>query len=612
MKRILVALVLALVIATALVAALPFLISSDLVKERLLSGARELTGREVTFRGNPSVSFNPFLGVEILDVAIADADDPSKSLVSMEKMQAQLEVLPALIGQAEITNFRFFRPHFTLTVNTSGISNWVFDKGQFRRHLDQLSAQAGQTDDTAPPPALPPLALGRFEIIDGNVTYSDEISGIDHAITNLNGTVNWPTAQSRFQSDLKGVWRGEQVALNLNAANMMHLLSGKKTDLDFKLQSAPVEASFNGQANIIADLHLAGALSINSPSFNRFAEFLDYSLLDGLFFGEFSASGMVDATPKGASLTGASVSIGGNQSSGLLQWSLGEDEVPKVNGTLAFDSVSLNNFLQAVTQQRSIAASGQTDLPENTPLELDLRLSANTVQMGEITATEFAATLSSAKGVWFLDVGNASLFSGSLIAKLETDFNDLSPKFKLNASASGLDLATLFNALGADTTALSGSMKLKLEAITSGETHYELAKNTNGKVELNVSPATITNLDFARVYEALNQKEFRLTPDDVSGTTTLEELAIEFSIFDGIAWTTDNHLQSNGHKLTLIGNADLYLGGLALRGDLEPLAAQDQTAEEVKRSKRSLFIGGTLMAPLLTRWKLDGRLDSQL
>lgn len=612
MKRIFVAIVLGVMLAIALVAAIPFFISSDLVKERILSEAKELTGRDVTFRGNPSVSFNPFLGIEILDVSIANANDPSKPFVNMEKMQAKLEIFPALIGRAEIRDFRFFRPQFNLRVNSSGVSNWVFDKGQIREQLDQLSTSGGQVDDTQAKAQLPTLPLGRFEIVDGTTNFEDEISGASHNITNLNGVVNWPTAQTLFQSELKGVWRGEQVALTLNAANMMHLLSGKKTDLDFKLVSAPLEASFDGQADMIADLHLVGDLSINSASFNRLADFLEFSLLDGLFFGEFTASGMVDATPTGASLTEASVSIGGSQSSGLLQWSISEDEVPKVNGTLAFDTITLDTFLQAITQQRSIPSASHDQSVVVSPLELDMRLSANNIQLADITATEFAATLSSTKDIWFLDIGNASLFGGSLIAKLETDLNDISPKFKINASAAGLNLSSLFNSLGSNTPGFSGKMKLKLDASTSGETRYELAKNTNGKVELNISPATTTTVDFARLYEALDQKDFRLAPEDVSGSTNLEEFNVEFTVFDGIAWTTDNHLRSDSHKLTLIGNADLYLGGLALRGDLVPLPNQDQSPEEMEALKRRLFIGGTLMAPLLTRWKLDGRLNSQL
>ncbi|MBL4600967.1 MAG: AsmA family protein, partial [Rhizobiaceae bacterium] len=54
-----------LVFITALFLMTPLFISPDTVKDRILSEAENLTGRKMTFRGNTSVSFLPFLGIEI-------------------------------------------------------------------------------------------------------------------------------------------------------------------------------------------------------------------------------------------------------------------------------------------------------------------------------------------------------------------------------------------------------------------------------------------------------------------------------------------------------------------------------------------------------------------
>ena len=85
MKRIVLTGLIVMFVAIAAAVALPFIISSETVRSALLERAREITGREMRFSGDPSVLLNPFLGIEIRDVTFHDSysDADAKPILSM-------------------------------------------------------------------------------------------------------------------------------------------------------------------------------------------------------------------------------------------------------------------------------------------------------------------------------------------------------------------------------------------------------------------------------------------------------------------------------------------------------------------------------------------------
>ncbi|MEM9330579.1 MAG: AsmA family protein, partial [Pseudomonadota bacterium] len=167
MKRLMMMLAVLMLILAGVVASLPMFVSSATVRTYILEHLVGLTGREVTFRGDPSVSFNPFLGIEISDLTISDpmANEGDPPLLDASKVQAQLEIIPALFGQIEISQYLLVRPRLNLKVYSDGNSNWHFKQGNlhdaYQETQDSLQSETSATPVSA--------GLGTFLIDDGTV-----------------------------------------------------------------------------------------------------------------------------------------------------------------------------------------------------------------------------------------------------------------------------------------------------------------------------------------------------------------------------------------------------------------------------------------------------------
>ena len=107
MKRVIVlALCLIGLIAVA-VAAIPFLVSTDLAKRRIAEEIGRLTGRAVSFAGEPRVSFFPHINVELRDISLANPEGMSGDpFLAMDAVVGRVRILPLFLGRTEIAEFR--------------------------------------------------------------------------------------------------------------------------------------------------------------------------------------------------------------------------------------------------------------------------------------------------------------------------------------------------------------------------------------------------------------------------------------------------------------------------------------------------------------------------
>ena len=138
MKRIIAIVGIVACLIAAGILCLPLFLSSDLVRGRILNHLTSLTGSTVSFRGTPTVSFRPFLGIEISDLIVKDphSDEPKANLLQVESIKAKLDFLPALIGNIEISKYQLIRPKLNLTRRANGKSSWNFKSGTLKTALD--------------------------------------------------------------------------------------------------------------------------------------------------------------------------------------------------------------------------------------------------------------------------------------------------------------------------------------------------------------------------------------------------------------------------------------------------------------------------------------------
>ncbi len=72
MRRFAIVLAIIAIIAALSVIAAPWLLSSDIVKQRIASRIEELTGLKTVLKGTPKLSLFPYLEIKLRDVIIAN------------------------------------------------------------------------------------------------------------------------------------------------------------------------------------------------------------------------------------------------------------------------------------------------------------------------------------------------------------------------------------------------------------------------------------------------------------------------------------------------------------------------------------------------------------
>lgn len=587
MRKTIIAICIALLIVAGFIASLPLLLSTETVRSRILSHLNDLTGREVTFRGVPSVSFSPFLGIEITELVVPDltAGDRVEPLLSVERVAAKLNFLPALLGNVEIDEYQLFRPILNMRTRSDGNANWQFSTGALKDAFDSNRAIIDAGDDRSAYSAK----IGTMTIIDGAITYSNEIDGKSENASNVNAALDWPDTNSAMSLDGSAIWRNENVNLDFGVTQPMKLMAGGETDLEIGFQSEPLTYTFSGKANLLADLFIKGEVEASSPSITRLSQFLEFDLGQTGILGEWTASGTLDATAQATLLSEAKIGIDGNFATGLVRLASTEKGAVKLDGTLAFETIDVSNYFSGTSSE----AAEVINRPQSRNLGIDLRISSQSVIAQNVTLENVAAAITMTDGDWKFDIGDASAFGGNIVARLESQKADDANNLILKFSAVDADMEELLSIFGEQKLSLEGTGNVDADLRTRSPFTQLTEMDISGSASLQINSGTLRGIDLPAILQsAATQTSENSDTPEAGGDTGFEELSVKVFLNRSNATISKANIKSNaGADIHLIGNLDFRNGSMALRAQ----EVSDQGPEPER-----LVIGGTLFNPLLS------------
>ncbi|MEL7428736.1 MAG: AsmA family protein [Pseudomonadota bacterium] len=587
MKKLILALAIATLALATLVASLPLVLSTEAVRSRLVSHFEELTGRTVTFRGDPSVSFSPFLGIEISDFTISAGGTlvEEKPLLSAERVTGKLSLLPALVGRIELSSYRLYRPYVFLNGRQDGTKSWRFRTGSLTDAYDSTSASLQNPESASPYTAT----LGNLEIVDGAVEYVDQISGRAEQISNLNGNIAWQNTNSPATISGTAVWRNENIKLTTNASSPMQFLAGGTTTINMDFASEPLTYTFSGDASLLPDLFVRGKLQSSSPSIARLSQVLDVDIGTISIIGEWRASGDLEATPQATLLSNALVSIDGKQGGGVVRLARNTTGALKMDGTLAFDAIDLSSYFKGPRAEVAQAINRE----RSTDLNLDLRLSAKTVTAGAVTLESVASAINLTDGNWKLDIGDSRAFGGSLAARLESTNGAAANAVLLKFSAVDVDMNLLNQVFEREGIALSGRGTVNADLRTMTPITDLRSVPLNGSLEIAATNGQLQGMDLDGLFNSAQSGETingqKASPET---STSFDQFSMKLFLNNSKATISQASVSSTGGKnIQLLGDIDFLNGTIALR-------AQESTGNGPGPER--LMVGGTLTDPLVS------------
>ncbi len=564
-RRIAVIALAAVAVLGVIAAAVPLVLSTDVVKQRIVDQITYLTGRDFTFEGDPSLSLYPYLTVRLHNAVLANADGMgNKPFIEMDTMTGKLEILPLLLGRLEFAQFKLVNPRINLRIDADGHGNWILNQGAIGSQVSKGDKQ-GSTSEIAPPSPLADIKLGRFVIRDGIVNYTDNRSGRQEQLTEVNVSFDWTSTTTAAGGTGSFIWRGEPVKFNGGIDAPLALLAGGSSPLRFAFTAAPLRLSFTGTALQFAGTQLEGDIQLTTPSVRRVVEWMGAPIETGAMLGAGSVAGKINWLGPSVSISDATIELDGNVAEGAISATI-NDGLSSLQGTVAFDSLDLSPYLEAA--RASIAASGPwTSTPLKLPLDqigdVDLRVSTGQLKAGSLTIGRTAATAILKKGRLVVTVGEAQLGDGTAEARLVLDTDSGATTGSTQLKLHDVALSSVLGDL-AGLIAFDGTANGNINVHGHGRNLGDFMGNLAGKARITITDGAFKGVDLASLPAALQHPEGYA----IGGSTAFTTAGCTLAFADGLVTTDDFRAEGRDFTLTLGGHAGLLQPSIAARGVL--------------------------------------------
>lgn len=550
MRRLLFLALVLLIVVGGFAAALPIVLSTAGVKQRIANQLADWTGRRVSFRGNPRVEAFPYVRITIYDVKIGDAkgDEP---FISMASLNSNMRLGPLLLGRVEIAAFNLNNPQIHLRRDRDGSVNWA---------LRQVPRQQRR-----PAPATL-LRLNRISVTDGLITFDDLANGRHESVTATNLTLSWRGAGDPVFGTGSFRWRDQSVQFNGSVADPIALNEGLASTARLAVAAAPFRLSFSGSVSRVSDLQVDGATTISTPSVRHLMTWLGVPAEPAATLGAASIEGKLNWTRPTLVIADAKVELDGNHAEGALAANFSGPR-PRLQGTLAADTLDLSPYLESLRAELTGQGSwvlAPIRVPSLAAVDVDARISAGQVLVGTAQLGDVGVAAGVTNGKVSLDVGEAKFYGGNLTATLSAEMRNATlfgnVEARLSDMPAGVALADFAGIKSIDGT---GAASLRLAG--SGRSWGELARSFAGTARVTLADGSIAGFDLDRVAAALGGKTSgRLA----ARSTKFARAACNLKIADGEITTDDLSAEGDSFRIDLAGAASLFEPDVSGRGTL--------------------------------------------
>lgn len=618
---------------------LPFVLSSDTIRESIAEQLENWTGREVTIAGQAQLSVFPTVSMRLAGVSIAGApgEGSAEALIAMDELAASVRLLPLISGNVEIDRFELVRPRINLLVDAAGRGNWKFDPApQTARSGAGAAAAAGPGE---PGPGAAPqesggsafavraVQIGEFVVRDGQVNYRDARSGRTVSASSINGTMTWPALSSAMRASGDLVWRGEVVKFALRADEPMALASGGGSRSEIMVSGSRGKVAMSGVVSTAVDFAVDGQIDLQVPSLRALARWFDVDLPAGDGLKELSLKSKFLAGGTKFSFPDAMLGLDGNSADGAIVIKLGPVR-PLFQATLAASTLNLTPYLSApaanTTPGAAAPSGGATPAPAQgrpsapgavaggvaggpsglaglTAMDADLRLSAAKTIIGKTELGSSALTAALKDGVLTGQIADVQAFGGQIDGTLGIDGRGAAAIVSANLVAEGISLQPLLTqTLGY--SGLSGTGRIVADLGTRGSSRQDMIQALQGTVQFAGSNGAVQGINLVEAVRALRNGKFgNLLTGAAGGQTKFTAFTSDYRIDNGVARTNNVILEGPDLAMTGAGQADLMTQTLDYRMRARILDSSNvlPTGEKAVLVDLPIIIKGPWQKPLV-------------
>ena len=521
--------------------ALSWFLNRDEVRAAVEAQIRAATGFDLVSGGKATVSIFPTTAVTLEQVGLRDASTTDPAL-TVDELSANLRLLPLLLRRFEIADVTLTRPHILVKRNASGGSNWT----PVIRRLAQ----------TLKPGASMPVSFSEIGIKDGEISYREEGNQTVETVTDVDLSLAWPSISRSFAATGQLDWRGQRIDGSINIADLVAALTGDRSGLRIRVSAAPLKAAFDGAMSNRSVLMAEGTLTADAPSLREALRWMGEDLPEG-GFGRFALKARSTLNGSAIALTNVNVELDGNTAEGVISY--GNDGHRTLQATLAGEAL---DFTPYANQVKLLASGAQDwnrqpfDLRSLSGIDLDMRLSAARVTIGNTKMGRTALGASIRGDTLNLSVGEVQLYGGLARGSLGIARLDNAANVKAQFQLVDVDLESALGELFAfRRLAGRGNLMMTLEA--AGSSPFGLMQSLKGNVSLSGHDGALTGINIEQLLRRLERRPLSGAGDYRNGRTPFDKINASLRIDDGIAAVEDMRMDGSAVRLTVAGTASI-------------------------------------------------------
>jgi AsmA protein len=553
-KRLGLACAAAVVAAGAVIGVMMLLISTDAVREQAKAELRAVTGLDPVFHGPSTVRLFPSGKVTFEDVTLGDDRDPA---LKAERITTRLQFFPMLLGRVEASDVTLERPTITLTTDRNGRSNWS-------GLLEALGR--GRTNQTEA------ASFSAIRISDGTVMVRDDTRGLSEKFDNVDISLAWPFISKSFGVTGRLNWHGQVVDVSATLTDFAEALIGNRSGVKVRLAGPIGKVAFDGSLSTQPTLKVTGNLAADTSSLRQTLRWMRQKPLPGGGFERFAIKAQTNIVGGTIALSAVNMEVDGNVVEGVLTFAT--DGRRTLQGTLAADALDLRPYfsaMQLLSASKKQWSEGPVSLDGLTGVDVDLRLSAAAIQLGDSKLGRSAVAANLRGGNLVLTIGESQSFGGLIkgaitLADLETRM-DVKTQLQFSNVDLGLCLGQIF---GINRLEGKGNVALALEG--SGDSVMAVTRTLTGTATITGTNGALAGINVEQLLRRLERRPLSGGNELRSGRTPYDRIAIALNVANGTVSVQDVAIEGPAMKLAVAGTASIPTRALDLAGTATLLA----------------------------------------
>lgn len=555
----------AVVLGLGAVALSSFLISAESAREAVRAQIKAVTGLDPGVRGPVTISMFPPDTVSLADVSLAD--DHGEPALTADMLTAHLRLLPLLIGRMEIADLSLLRPKIALTVDpANGRLNWAALLDRLAR---ALKPDAERSDR---------VSFSEIHINQGTIAIADAGRHISENLEDVELSLAWPSISKSFAATGQFTWRDVPVEASVGIGNFYAALVGESSGLKFRLSGAPLKVAFDGTMSNRPSLKIEGTVAADGTSLRDVWRWIDRRPPPESGLGRFALKAEANAVAGTVTLSGVNLELDGNTAEGVLTY-VGEGR-NAVQGTLAAETLDLTPYVSAL----KVMAVNERDWSRR-PLsfeglhgiDLDVRLSAARVTLGNAKLGRTAAAANLHEGRLAVTIGESQAFGGVITGSLAMAAAPSGVTIKSQMQFADVDLERALRELvGLRHVEGKGTFRFAIEG--SGGSVDAIAGALAGNATLTATDGALTGINVEQLLRRLQRRPLSGAGDFRNGRTPYERFDLSLQIVQGVATIEEVRLDGSAVRLSVLGTASIPRRDVDLTGTASLLASAGEPA----------------------------------